>query len=72
MLTPFAGIGSEVYQAVKMGRRGIGIELKKSYFDIAVRNVRDAEASLNQATLLDFIGEGDGDDGVDGEQMRIS
>lgn len=34
--TPFLGIGSEVYQAVRMGRRGIGIELKAAYFNQAV------------------------------------
>lgn len=31
--------GSEVYSAVEMGRKGIGMELKKSYFDQAVRNI---------------------------------
>lgn len=36
VLTPFLGIGSEVYQAVKMGRRGIGMELKPSYFRQAI------------------------------------
>ncbi len=39
VLTPFAGIGSECYVAVKEGRRGIGIELKDSYFRTAVRNM---------------------------------
>lgn len=39
IFTPFMGIGSEIYQAVKMNRRGIGIELKESYFDIAVKNI---------------------------------
>jgi DNA modification methylase len=39
VLTPFLGIGSEVYSAVKMGRRGIGIELKPSYFAQAVKNI---------------------------------
>lgn len=38
VLTPFLGIGSEVYCAVRMGRRGIGFELKPSYFAQAVRN----------------------------------
>lgn len=38
ILTPFAGIGSEVYQALLMGRRGIGIELKPSYYQQAVKN----------------------------------
>lgn len=40
VLTPFAGIGSEVYVAVEMGRKGIGIELKPSYFEQACRNLR--------------------------------
>lgn len=43
VLTPFAGIGSEVYQAVKMGRKGIGIELKQGYFNVAVKNMRDID-----------------------------
>lgn len=40
VLTPFAGIGSEVYVAVEMGRKGVGVELKPSYFEQAVRNLR--------------------------------
>lgn len=43
VLTPFLGIGSEVYCAVKMGRRGIGMELKPSYFRQAVKNVAEAK-----------------------------
>lgn len=43
VFTPFAGIGSEVYQSVLMGRRGLGIELKDSYFDEAVSNCESAE-----------------------------
>lgn len=39
VFTPFMGIGSEIYQAVKMGRNGIGIELKESYYDLAVKNI---------------------------------
>ncbi|MDE2095787.1 MAG: site-specific DNA-methyltransferase [Patescibacteria group bacterium] len=39
VLSPFAGIGSEIYQAVRMGRRGIGIELKRSYFRQMCRNL---------------------------------
>lgn len=39
VLTPFMGIGSECYAALELGRRAIGIELKKSYFDQAVRNL---------------------------------
>lgn len=40
VFTPFMGIGSEVYQALKMQRRGVGIELKGSYFDLAVKNCK--------------------------------
>lgn len=39
VLTPFLGIGSEVYVAAQMGRKGIGFELKDTYFDQAVRNL---------------------------------
>jgi len=39
--SPFAGIGSEGYVALKFGRRFVGIELKKSYYDQAVGNLRD-------------------------------
>jgi len=52
VLTPFMGIGSEVFQAVKMGRKGIGIELKESYFDVAKRNVASAVEEKNQLTLF--------------------
>lgn len=43
VLTPFLGVGSEVYSAVKMGRRGIGMELKPSYFAQAVKNIADLD-----------------------------
>lgn len=42
VLTPFMGIGSEVYGAIRLGRRGIGIELKRAYFRQAIRNVAQA------------------------------
>jgi len=44
VFTPFMGIGSEAYQAVKMGRRAIGIELKDSYYAQSVKNLQRAEA----------------------------
>ena len=52
VFTPFAGIGSEVFQALKMGRKGIGIELKKAYFDTAVKNCRKAEGVKAQAEMI--------------------
>jgi DNA modification methylase len=42
VLTPFMGVGSEVYSAVRLGRRGVGAELKASYYRQAVRNVQAA------------------------------
>ena len=45
VLTPFMGVGSEVYGAVINGRRGVGVELKPSYYHQAVANVEGAETS---------------------------
>lgn len=42
VFTPFLGIGSEAYMALKLKRRAVGIELKESYYDVAERNVRSA------------------------------
>jgi hypothetical protein len=44
VLTPFAGVGSEVYGAVAAGRFGIGVELKPSYYRQMVANVESALA----------------------------
>lgn len=41
-LTPFAGVGSEPYESVVLGRRGVGIELKPSYFRQSVKNAERA------------------------------
>ena len=48
VLSPFAGIGSELYVAVEMGRRAVGVELKASYYQQAVRNLHavGAQGSL--------------------------
>lgn len=43
VLTPFAGVGSEVYSPVSMGRKAIGIELKDSYYKQMLLNLNDAE-----------------------------
>lgn len=51
VLSPFAGIGSEGYVAVTMGRKSIGIELKPIYWQRAVKNMREAER-LSQSTDL--------------------
>lgn len=56
VLTPFAGIGSEVFVARKLGRRGVGIELKPSYWRTAVDNLRRLDAELDTPALLDLDG----------------
>jgi DNA modification methylase len=53
ILTPFMGIGSEVYQSIRFGRKGIGIELKESYFRIAVENCQYAETHFRELRLFD-------------------
>jgi len=52
VLTPFGGIGSEGYMAVKLGRKAILIELKPEYFDVMVKNMHGIEA---QSTLPDLF-----------------
>lgn len=46
VLSPFAGIGSEGYESVRLGRRFVGIELKRSYFDAARLNLANAERAV--------------------------
>jgi DNA modification methylase len=52
VFSPFMGIGSEVYSAVKMGRKGIGFELKESYFDLAKKNIMTAIEEKKQMELF--------------------
>lgn len=55
VFTPFMGIGSEVYQSVKMGRKAIGIELKPEYYQQAVMNLKALDNDRNQLTIEDYI-----------------
>ncbi len=48
VLTPFMGVGSEVYGAVECGRRGVGIELKNAYYRQAVANLGEAKAKADK------------------------
>lgn len=52
VLTPFMGVGSEVYSPVSMGRKGIGIELKDSYYKQAILNLKEAEKRFKKS---DFV-----------------
>lgn len=51
ILTPFMGVGSEVYGAIVNGRKGIGIELKESYFNQASKNLRDSKEQKEEPLL---------------------
>lgn len=53
IFTPFMGIGSEIYQAIKMNRKGIGIELKKSYYDTAIENIKTIIQKQQQINIFD-------------------
>lgn len=52
VLEPFLGVGSVIYQAILQGRKGVGIELKPSYFNVAVKNCRVAEAKAAEGMLF--------------------
>ena len=51
VFSPFTGIGSEGYVSLKMGRRFVGAELKESYYELAKRNLSDAE-NITQGQLF--------------------
>ena len=53
VLTPFGGIGSEAYMAVKLGRKATLIELKPEYFEVAVKNLNQAE--VKKKDLFSYI-----------------
>ena len=56
MLTPFMGVGSEVYGAVVNGRKGIGAELKSTYYRQSVKNLERAK--------VDMLNRKNGDDSI--------
>jgi DNA modification methylase len=68
VLTPFMGVGSEVYGAVKAGRKGIGIELKPTYFNQAMKNVAAAMVDAPQDDPLLFAPQEEDDTDADEEE----
>src|SRR5690606_19257605 len=48
VLDPFAGIGSTGHEAIRLGRKFVGVELKASYFNVAARNLEAAESLAHQ------------------------
>lgn len=64
VLTPFMGVGSEVYSAVCAGRKGVGAELKKSYYHQAVKNLetaREGKGHGDSPSLWDIAERSEGD-----------
>lgn len=53
VLSPFSGVGSEVFAAVRLGRQGLGIELKSSYFRQAVRNLEHVDAPVSEQVSIE-------------------
>ena len=66
VFSPFAGIGSELHGAVKAGRKGIGIELKQSYFDQARKYLTELEKEMMAPSLFD------GTEGKPAKSKRIT
>lgn len=60
MFTPFMGVGSEVYGAVRNGRRGIGVELKPAYYRQAVKNLKTVEFQSREESLFEMADAGPG------------
>ena len=57
VFSPFAGIGSEGYEAIRLGRKFIGCELKPLYASTAAKNLREAEREGEQQAPLAFTAE---------------
>jgi DNA modification methylase len=55
VLTPFMGVGSEVYSPVSMGRKAVGIELKDSYFKQAIKNLKEVKKRLADKEQLSLL-----------------
>lgn len=51
VFTPYMGIGSEIYQSILCGRKGVGVELKKSYFETALKNIQKAITESSQLEI---------------------
>jgi DNA modification methylase len=57
VLSPFAGIGSEGYEALLRGRRFVGLELKPEYWRVAAKNLRQAERLAHAPDLFSGLAE---------------
>ncbi len=55
VLTPFMGVGSEVFSPVSLGRKAIGIELKDSYYRQAIMNLESVESRFKKSEQLELF-----------------
>jgi len=55
VFSPFAGVGSEGYEALRLGRKFIGIELKRAYWELAQRHLKDMERLRSQIDMFDLL-----------------
>jgi len=55
VLTPFMGVGSEVYSSVSMQRKAIGIELKESYYKQAIMNLKESKNRFNISQQIEIF-----------------
>lgn len=72
VLTPFMGVGSEVFQAVAMGRKGVGVELKETYYKQAVANAilaTQEQANIEHSLFKQDEPEPETDEPIDEEEM---
>lgn len=54
ILTPFMGVGSEVYSSVSLKRKSIGIELKRSYYNQSVKNLSEIKNRFDEQNMLEL------------------
>jgi len=69
VLTPFMGVGSEVYGAVLLGRKGVGVELKPTYFKQAVLNVAQAKQSRQDDQITFEFNSNNGTENLQAQTM---
>jgi DNA modification methylase len=55
VLTPFMGVGSEVYSPVSLGRKAIGIELKDSYYKQAIKNLKEVKSRFKKSEQISLF-----------------
>lgn len=71
LLTPFMGVGSEVYSAIINGRKGLGIELKPTYYRQSVENLREAKEHHEQQDELFMSADDEEDDAETTECLKM-